>query len=171
MSIRKHLAGVALFSLILGSAIFINHFLTLPRATIPDCQTQLFIAGVRESPNFTYQVRQVSLDFAGATGYTSLRLKLHTGQAAPEAIWVRTYYSSPGIAGSEWSGTTEIRRPFVSGDEVELVATNVWERDKPLNTHGASYFARVEVSSWPPTPGFSRDVLTAIPVVVHWPDE
>jgi hypothetical protein len=173
MNVRKHLAGFALFSLILGSAIFINYFLTLPDATIPPVPTQLLIAEAMESPRFTYKVRQVSLDLANGTGYTTLRLRLRSGEPAPESIWVRTSYFSPDIARSGWSSMVEIRQPFASGEEVEIVAADSWHWEvHPTHpTAKASYFAHVDVASWPSDVRFSRDMTTATPVVMHWPDE
>ena len=171
MNVRKHLAGFAIFSIILGSTVFINYFLTLPNPTIPPVPLRPLVADAIASPNFSYKVRQVSLDFAKVTGYTSLSLRLRSGQPAPETIWVTTYFFSPEIAGSGWSSTTQIHQPFAAGDEVELVATDSLDWGSFPKTREVSYFARVGVSSWPSDVKFARDITTAMPVVVHWPDK
>lgn len=171
MNIRKHLAGFILFSLILGSIIFINYFLTLPEATIPPVQTRQLLVEAMENTRLTYKVQQVSLDFASERGYTSLRIKLRSGQPAPESIWVTTHYFSPEIYGSGWSSTTEIRHPFAAGDEFDFVAMAPWERGTSPKIPGVSYFAHVNVSSWQSDVKVRRDMTTAMPVVVHWPDE
>jgi hypothetical protein len=178
MNARKHLAGFALFSIILGSVIFINRFLTLPNAAIPPVPLRpLLVEAMESSETINYKVQQVSLDFINATGYTTLSLKLRTGQPAPEIIWVTTYYFSPEIKGGGWSSTVQISQPFAKGDQVELVAADSYDWGKPRNGPRVGYFAHVKVStgydgdSYPPDVRFNRDITSAIPVVVYWLNE
>lgn len=175
MNLRKHLAGLLIFSIILGSAIFINHVLTLPNPTISSIPRHPLIADVVENSGISYTVRMVSLDLTDRTrGYTVLRLKLLPGQPAPQKLWVTTFYFSPDIVpGGSWSSTTEFSQPFAKGDEVEVVASDAWNWTEPP---GADYFARVSVStgntddSYPPDIRFDRNVNGAIPVVIQWPN-
>lgn len=177
MSVRKHVAGFIIFSFILGSAIFINYFLTIPSATIPPIPLRpLIVETLESSETINYKVQQVSLDFNNAMGYTALSLKLRPGQPAPEKLWVTTSYFSPEIAGSGWSSTVGISQPFAKGDQVELVAADSWDWGKPSSGPRVGYFANVQVStgyndnSYPPEARLNRDITNAEPVVVHWPD-
>jgi hypothetical protein len=175
MNVRKHMAGLALFSVILGSSIFINYYLTLPNPAMPSVPLRPLIAEAVESPDISYNVRLVSLDFTNrTTGYTSLSVKLRPGHPAPEKLWVTTFYFSPDIARSGWSSTTEIRQPFAKSNEVELVAADSWNWG---SSPRVGYFARVYVStgytdnSYPQDIRFNRNIKDAIPVVVQWPNE
>jgi hypothetical protein len=174
MNVRKHMAGLAIFSFILGSAIFINHYLTIPDISIPTMPLRPPIAEAVESPDISYKVRLVSLEFTNrTTSYTSLSVKLRPGHPAPEKLWVTTFYFSPEIARSGWSSTTEIRQPFAKSNEVELVASDSFDGGSPK----VGYFARVYVStgytdnSYPQDIRFNRNIKDAIPVVVQWPDK
>ncbi|HKC64675.1 MAG TPA: hypothetical protein VKB86_13625 [Pyrinomonadaceae bacterium] len=173
MNLRKHIAGFSIFSIIVGSAIFLNYYLTLPNATIPPVRLHPIITNAVESPDISYKVRMVSLDFTDrSTGYTSLSLKLRQGRPAPEKLWVTTFYFSPEVADS-WSSTTEIQQPFAKSNEIELVAADSWNWKYPVRI---GIFARVYVStaytenSYPPDIRFDRNITDAIPVVVQWPD-
>jgi hypothetical protein len=178
MNARKHLAGFAVFSLILGSAILINHFLTIPYATIaPVLYPETARVTVREQQPVTYRVRQVSLDYVNQKSYTELSLFRQLGQPAPETIWVTTTYFSPDSTRAEdWTTVTEIRQPFARGNWGIFVATAEWELPPAVETPGAGYFARVYVSSesqgnfYPPDYQSKSDLAQAVPVVVHWPD-
>ncbi len=177
MNVRKHVAGFIIFSFILGSAIFINYFLTMPSVTIPPVPLRpLIVEAMESSETIDYKVRQVSLDYINASGYTALSLKLRPGQPAPEIIWVTTDYFSPERARSGWSSTVGISQPFAKGDQVELVASDSYDWVKPAGAIRVGYFANVHVSAgytdnaYPPDVRFNRDITTAEPVVVHWPD-
>ena len=179
MNARKHVAGFALFSLILGSAILINHFLTIPDATIPPVPSHIAIP-VRDKQRqpVTYRVRQVSLDYINQNSYTELSLFRRPDEPAPETIWVMTTYFSPDSTRAEdWTTITEIRQPFARGNGEVFVATAHWELPPPRNTPGAGYFARVYVSSesqdnfYPPDYQPGNDIANAVPVVVHWADK
>jgi hypothetical protein len=178
MNVRKHLAGLALFSVILGSAIFINHFLTIPNVAIPSAPPQLPFSVTKEtSQPIGYEVKQVSLDFINQKSYTELTLKRQPDQPAPEKLWVTTYYFSPDRAsGRRWTSQTEISRPFAKGDQIELVTTASCDLCSSSDTPRVGYFARVYISTeyadnyYPPDARFNHDITTAMPVVVHWPD-
>jgi hypothetical protein len=179
MNVRKHLAGLALFSVILGSAIFINHFLNIPNATIPSVPLQLPLSVTKEkSPPVDYEVGQVLLDFINKKSYTELTLKRQPGQPSPEKLWVTTYYFSPDYAsGRWWTSQTEISQPFAKGDQINLVTASSCDLCSSSDTPRVGYFARVYVSteyadkSYPPDARFNRDITTATPVVIRWPDD
>jgi hypothetical protein len=177
MNVRKHLAGLALFSVILGSAIFINHFLNAPNATIPSAPLQLpFSVTKGQSQPIGYDVKQVSLDFVNKKSYTVLTLKRQPGQPAPDKLRVTTFFFSPDYPGGIWTSKAEIPQPFAQGDETNFVATAFCGLSFHSDTPRAGYFVRVYVStedadnSYPADAQFSRDIRTAFPVVVYWPD-
>jgi hypothetical protein len=179
MNARKHLAGFVIFSIILGSAILINHFLTIPKATIPPVVSYIaapVMAG--KSQPVSYHVRQVSLDYLNKKSYTELSLFIEPNQPEPERVWVTTTYFSPDSARAEdWTTITEIPQPFARGNGEVFVAAAEWELPPALQTPGAGYFARVYVSSeaegkfYPPDYLSKSDLADAVPVVVHWPDK
>jgi hypothetical protein len=178
MNIRKHLAGFAIFCVILGSAIFINYFLTLPNATIPPVPLRPPVAGIAGSTEaVTYKVQQVTLNFINNTTHIALSFKLLPGQPVPEKLWVTTFYFSPDSAMNGWSTTTEIPQPFGRGNQAEFVATDSSDFSVSSDEPRIAYFARVYVwagyddNSYPPGVQFDRDITQAEPVVVHWPDE
>lgn len=179
MSVRKHLAGLALFSVILGSAIFINHFLNVPNVTITSAPLELPFSVTKEkSQTIGYEVGQVLLDFTNQKSYTEVTLKLQHGQPAPEKLWVTTYYFSPDYAsGRGWTSQTEINQPFAKGDRINLVTASSCDLCSSSDTHRVGYFARVYVSteyadkSSSPDAPLNRDITTATPVVIRWPDD
>jgi hypothetical protein len=179
MNVRKHLAGLLLFSFIFGAAIFINYYLTLPEAKVPPVPVRPLVKGLGLShQTINYEVRQVSIDLNTVTGYTTLSLNLPPGQSAPEKIWVTTFYFSPDVTHSGWTSTTESLRPFARGRQVEVVAADAWDRwwGNPSDEPRVAYFAHVQVTAAddeyadPPALRFDRDTRGAHPVVVHWAD-
>jgi hypothetical protein len=179
MSVRKHVAGFAVFSFILGSAILINHFLNIPDAVIPPVVShEEILVRAKEPQLVIYRVRQVSLDYINKKSYTELMLFRQPHQPAPEKIWVTTTYFSPDTALAEdWTTITEIQQPFSRGNSDVVVAAAEWDLPPALETPGAGYFARVHVSSEyqghfsPPDYQSESDIENAVPVVVHWPDK
>jgi hypothetical protein len=180
MNVRKHLAGLAIFSFILGSAIFINHFLNSPNVAIPSAPLQLPFSVTKEtSQPISYRVEQVSLDFVNKKSYTQLTLERRPTQPAPEKLWITTYHFSPeNASGRGWTTTTEIPQPFANRDKVELVTVSSCDLCSfSTATHRVGYFARVYVSTeyagdtYAPAAQFDRDITTATPVVVRWPDD
>jgi hypothetical protein len=177
MNVRKHLAGLALFSVILGSAIFVNHFLNIPNATMPSAPLQLPFSVTKETSQFIgYEVKQVSLDFVNKKSYTVLTLKRQPGQPAPERLWVTTFFFSPDYPGGVWTSKAEIPQPFAQSDETNFIATAFCGLSLHSDTPRAGYFARVYISteetdnSYTPDAQFNRDIRSAFPVVVYWPD-
>jgi hypothetical protein len=179
MNIRKHVAGLALFSVILGSAIFLNHYLTIPNVTIPSATFNappLLVDKIEKPQPVNYKVRLVSLDFINKESYTALVLKREAGQPAPEKLWVTTVLFSPSRpTGKVLMSNVGILKPFAHGDVLEYVATSPCDWCEYANIPKAGYFARVYVSadyadsSYPPDldADFDPDITTAIPVVVQ----
>jgi hypothetical protein len=179
MNVRKHLAGLALFSVILGGAIFINHYLNIPTITIPSAQSKalpLLVDKVENPQPINYKVRMVSLDFINKESYTTLVLKREAGRAAPEKLWVTTVFFSPDRpTGKVLMSSAGILKPFAHGDVLEYVATGSCDWCELAKIPKAGYFARVYVSadyadsSYPPDVDvdFDSDISTAIPVVVQ----
>lgn len=182
MNLRKHVAGLALFLVIFGSAVFINAYLTAPIGQVPPVPVvapmlpQLTMS--RPQP-ISFKVRQVSLDFINFESHTTLALKREDGQPVPEKLWVTTVFFAPDYArGRGWTSEAEIRRPFASDDRIEVTATGECGWCEVSDMPKAGYFARVYVSteyagksSYPADIQFNRDITDAEPVVVHWPDE
>jgi hypothetical protein len=179
MNVRKHLAGFTLFSVILGSAILINHFLTIPYAAIPPVQiSEATPVRITEEPPVTFHVRQISLDYINRKSYTELSLFRQPDQPAPETVWVKTTYFSPDSTRAQiWTTIAEIRQPFSRGNGQVFVATADWELPPSLKTPGDGYFARVSVSTeaqgtfYPPDYQSESEIEDSLPVVVHWPEE
>jgi hypothetical protein len=180
MNLRKHVDGFALFLIILSSSIFIYEYLNFPtwKRNREQVITSLPQSRIDGQPSIEFDVRQVSLDFINGKSYTTLALKLDAGQPVPERLWVTTVFFAPNYAPrGGWSGKTEIRRPFASGNHVEVTAIAECAVCVPFDTPRDGYFARVYVSteyadnSDLPDAQFDRDITTAVPVVVHWPDE
>lgn len=179
MSVRKHLAGFVIFSVILGSAILINHFLNIPDARIPPVLSTEAVAGKikrRQQAPVNYRIHQISLDYNRGRSYTQLSLFRQPGQPVPEKVWVMTTFYSPDSARAEsWTISTEIAQPFDNGEP--FVATGNWQLPPLLDKPGAAYFARVYVSSesqgeFSEADYQSKDARAdAIPVVIHWPDK
>ncbi|MDT4954161.1 MAG: hypothetical protein QOJ02_2299 [Acidobacteriota bacterium] len=178
MNLRKHLAGLALFSIILGSAIFINHFLNTPNLTLASVPLHLPFSDLKEKPqSISYRVKQVSLDFINKKSHTELTLERQPAQPVPEKLWVTTFFFSPDYPGGVWMSKAEISQPFAQSDRIDVVAAAFSGLSLPeSDTPKAGYFARVYVStesadnSYPSDVQLSRDIRTALPVVVDWPD-
>ena len=172
MNLRKHVAGFALFSAIVGCAIFINALLTAPVARIPPV---LITAPPMSPPTrlrqpVNYKVRLVSLDFINRESYTVLKLKHETGQPVPEKLWVTTVFSPDSPSGKSFVITTKILNPFENEDDLEYTAASSCAGCDYSNAPRVGYFARVYVSTDEANlyPGdFDSDLTTAIPVVVQ----
>ena len=175
MNLRKHVAGFAIFSTIVGSAILINAYLTAPIARVQPVAVNETVPHVNNvSPlAINYKVRMVSLDFINKESYTELKLELQPGQRAPERVWITTVFFAPAYPGKVWMAKAEINAPFAQGNQTETVATAPSDPFTYLNAPRDGYFARVYIStsdagdSYPPD-YFSRDITNAVPVVVHW---
>ena len=180
MNLRKHLAGFTIFSIILGTAIFINYYLTLPAPTMPPVQvfTPEAVSAEDRIPltNYVnYQVRLVSLDFINGKSYTTLALKLQPGQPAPEKLLVSTRFYLPDRADNPaWTSTVGVqlhRQPDEDG-RIEVTATSECDWCASPDAPRAGYFAAVYVSAQyegEPLPGPSgvNPVEAAVPVVVQ----
>lgn len=177
MKVRKHLAGFAIFSVILSSAILINNLLAAPlhrpsplgiRFSVPSPSTPSRIQAIGS------RAKLVSLDLLNRQSYTALSLRREAGQPRPPKLWVTTVFFSPSDASERvWTSVSEIPRPFANGDTLEYVVTAScdWCRDPAAPKAG--YFARVYVAAahsdrfLPTDVDFDRDITTAIPVVVQ----
>lgn len=177
MNQRQHVAGFLLFSVILGSAIYINAWLNAPTATIPpiavneEVSSRVYSVELSE-PDFKYNVRQVSIDSVNKQIYTQLVIKRQPGQLAPESLWVTTVFFKPGegMAGKYLKTTREIREPFARGDQMQYTVSSQCAWCGSPGIANAGYFARVFVSTDPenlyPT-DFDTDIRNATPVVVQ----
>jgi len=176
MNLRKHVAGFVLFSVIVGSAVFVNAYLNAPTPTISPVPLREEVIPRRfvevSTPQFTYNVRQVSIDSVNKQSYTQLVLKRQPGQLAPESLWVTTVFFVPGqgTAGKILMSTKQIRQPFVHGDNLEYTVSSQCEWCGFPSVAKAGYFARVFVSTdsenlYPSD--FDSDIRKATPVVVQ----
>lgn len=179
MNLRKHIDGFAVFLIILTIAVTINEYLTRPGWKAPHVEiaAPLPQAPINNEQPVNFKVRQVSLDFIKGESHTTLSLKREAGESAPEKLWVTTVFFSPQYpARGSWTSKTEINQPFADDDQIEITATSDCESCVPFDTSRTGYFARVYVSteednnSSLPDEQFSRDITTAVPVVLHWPD-
>ena len=178
MNLRKHVAGFALFSIIVGSAVFINAYLNVPTATIspvPVSEEETPQRSVEVSaPQVTYNVRQVSIDLVNKQSYTQLVLKLQPGQLPPENLWVTTVFlphSVTNISSKNLMTTRQIRQPFARGDNMEYTVSSQCEWCGSVGGPNPGYFARVFVSTDSenlyPADFDTYDIRKATPVVVQ----
>jgi len=177
MNVRKHVAGFAIFSVILSSAILINNLLASSMPLLAPVQVN-FPPPNPPAPSVVHavgsRVKLVSLDFINRQSYTALSLTREAGRPAPAKLWVTTLFFTPNNPSKRvWTSVAEIPGPFANGDTFEYVATASCEWCSYPDAPKAGYFARVYVtagyadSSYPPDIDFDRDITTAIPVVVQ----
>jgi hypothetical protein len=131
MNLRKHVAGFALFSIIVGSAIFINAYLIAPIARVPPVQIGVQPVGYEpigistaQSQPVSYKVSQVLLNFTDDKSYTELQINRLPGQPVPETFWVTTYFFSPAYPGKVWTTKTEIHQQFAQSGQPYFVAAS-----------------------------------------------
>lgn len=177
MNVRKHFAGFALFSFILGSAILINNFLAAPTVSIttdPFIVPDMPVEKIAKPQEINYKTRMVSLDFINKQSYTVLSFKREGSLPVPEKLWVTTVFFSPDRpTGKILTSSVEILKPFARSDSLEYVVTSPCDWCASASLPGAGYFARVYVladdadSSYPPDIEFDSDITTAVPVVVQ----
>ncbi|HEX8844116.1 MAG TPA: hypothetical protein VF791_05705 [Pyrinomonadaceae bacterium] len=181
MNLRKHLAGFAIFSIILGSTIFIYHFLIGPNVIVPRIQINEQLPPLsrfpkEKQPSVGYKVRLVSLDFINQQSYTVLSLRRQPGQPLVEKLWITTVFFTPNRpSGKILKSVAEIRNPFANTDKLEYVAASPCDWCSSLGVAKDGYFARVYVSSdysdssYPPDveSDFDSDITTATQVVVQ----
>lgn len=178
MNLRKHIAGFAIFSTIVGSAIFINAYLRVPAIKV---RPVLISKSVPQAPVETrqpinFKVRQVSIDRTNDTIYTELLVERQPGQATPEELWVTTVLFTPEHPGIVGISKVKIHHPFAQGDQSDFVVAASDSSSAARNMYGAGYFARVYVStnssdnSTFSDENFVRDITHAVPVVIQWPN-
>lgn len=134
MNLRKHVAGFALFSAIIGCAVLINAYLNPPVAAVPPVQVNdpslrssidpVQVPTVKVQP-VSYRVGQVLINLDSDKSYTELQLTRLPGQPAPERLWVTTYFFSPAYPDKVWTARTEIRQPFARNDQTSFLATDI----------------------------------------------
>jgi hypothetical protein len=179
MNIRKHVAGITLFIFIVAASIFIVGIMTAPALTIPPVPIHDAPASRNtiDSPPFRYMTQLVSLDFINQQSYTTLKLKRHVDEPAPERLWVYTLFFVPERPQISWSsGPVEVLRPFKDNDEATITVTGECTLCGNSRAPRNGYYARVYVSTirreWDAPSGakidkIGTDITTAIPVLVQ----
>lgn len=152
MNIPKHVAGIALFTLIFSVSVFIANLLTEPAMTmrIPPVPIDAPPYNSRAAFQFVdYKVRLVSLDLINRKSYTTLTLKRDADGPAPERIWVYTYFFIPRVSlHRTWTSVpVEIREPFADGDEVSLTVAGACRWCVDLTGPTSEFYANVGVST------------------------
>lgn len=152
MNIPKHVAGIALFTLIFSVSVFIAGLLTEPAMTMRIPPVPIDAPLYRSPAAFQlvdYKVRLVSLDFINQKSYTTLTLKRDADGPAPERIWVYTYFSTPVVSlHRAWpSAPVEILEPFADGDEVSLTAAAACQWCTDPGVPRSDFYANVGVST------------------------
>ena len=179
MNLRKHVAGFALFSVVVGCAVFVsalNKYLSAPTASIPPVIRD---EPISETPLVSLNainsnaVRLVSLDFINKKSYVTLEIKRGTDQPAAGNLRVTTYFFSPDRPGRVWTSRARISISYAYADHFEYLATGACEWCGDVDAPKAGYFARVHISTFDtadiemPFAELNRDVTTATPVVVQ----
>jgi hypothetical protein len=178
MNLRKHLAGFALFSVIVGCTILINSFLSVPAIKVRSVLIKEAVpqAPFEASQPINFKVRQVSLDRMSNKSYTELRLERQPGQPLPEELWVTTIFFTPEHPGIAAMSKVKIRQPFAQSDQSDFVAAASDSSFAVQKMPASEYYARVYVSpnssdnSTFTDENFVRDITHAMPVVIQWPD-
>ncbi|HWT01958.1 MAG TPA: hypothetical protein VN256_17045 [Pyrinomonadaceae bacterium] len=182
---QKHWQGFIVFTAVLGLTVLIYDYLNWPPWKVHRTKAPVSAPApvadephskLSEVPRVSHTVRLVSLDFINGKSYTTLTLQRETGRPAPERLWVTTVFLTPESApGRSWTTTTEIRRPFGTGNRAgrtEITAEASCSWCAASGTPAAGYFARVYVwtedgAHLPPPEAFAADITTAVPVVVQ----
>ena len=186
VNLRKHVAGFALFSVIVGCAIFINGYFTFQ----PKIVSSMHVSSSSSQPLLedyqpaSFTVRLVTVDFNTQMTYTTLAFKRQAGQPLPERLWVTTVFSSSDDQEWEAVSSVEINQPFTEGNQAEITASkqcdfcssfskaSTGEFFARIPTEG--YFARVYVSTTKPNKfnlrprQFGKELPNAVPVVIQW---
>jgi hypothetical protein len=176
MNIPKHIAGLALFILIVGASIFIANIMAAPVLTIPPVPL-LDASPSRDTTElspFRYGARLVSLDFINRQSYTTAKLKRHANLPAPERLWVYTLFFIPEYPQIRWtSGPVEVLRPFEDSDEATITVSGECALCGDSRAPRSGYYARVYVSTSPSEwylwrdAKIDTDIASAIPVLVQ----
>lgn len=174
MNTPKHIAGIALFILIVGVSALIASIVAAPLQIIPPIPIHAPQTLNEQVSHVNYKVQLVSLDFINRESYTTLRLKRQTDGPAPEKLWLYSSFFVPESPRKQWSSTpVEIVRPFAEGDEVSLTIAGACPMCEEANAPRAGYYARVVVSTVPSESDCRlgeravADIKTAIPVLVQ----
>jgi hypothetical protein len=186
MNLRKHVAGFALFSVIVGCAIFINAFFTVPQKIVSSMHVSASPSQppLEDSQPVNFAVRLVTVDFNTGMTYTTLAFKRQAGQPLPERLWVTTVFSSSENQEWEAISTVEINQPFTNGNQAEITASRQCDFCSPFSKASTGeffariptegYFARVYVSTTKPDKfnlrphQFGKEIPNTVPVVIQW---
>lgn len=174
MNTPKHIAGIALFILIVSVSAFIASIVAAPLHLIPPVPLPATAPqNVTLSQPVNYKVPLVSLDFINRKIYTTLTVKRERGTALPNKIWVFTSLFVPERPSASWSSLpVEVSNPFANGDELSLTLSGTC---KWCNTEDQrnGYYANIGVSTVSADDAIqraarmSKDIKTAIPVLVQ----
>lgn len=181
MNVPKHVAGIALFTLIFSVSIFIAGLLSEPAMTmrIPPLPLGAPLNGspfrtVTVSQPISYKVQLVSLDFINHQSFTTLTLKRETDDPWPDKLWVYTSFFIPSAPRKNWSSDpVEINVPSASGNEMSLTVAIECPWTKTDYAPRSGYYARVSVSTVSSEAAIysdeqmDRDIKTATPVLVQ----
>lgn len=181
MNVPKHVAGIALFTLIVSISVFIAGLLTEPATTmrIPPVLLDAPLNGshfrtVPVSQPISYKVQLVSLDFINHQSYTTLTLKRETDDPWPDKLWVNTSFFIPSAPRKNWySDPVEINLPSASGNEMSLTVAVECPWTKTDYAPRSGYYARVSVSTVSSEAAIysneqmDKDIKTTIPVLVQ----
>lgn len=199
MNVLKKLAGVGAFAVALVLAVVVNNFYNerygTPPADTPPAPPAAVIVPVEPGsitpappplpatspPRVSHRAKLITLDYSARESYTTLELERDASRAAPQRVWVATYFFVPGGGGGAgarriWGGEpVEVALPFAGGGRT-AVTTNVaapltWAREPGAPKDG--FYARVVVSTESADaarvrPGeFDFNLTDAVPVVVQ----
>lgn len=170
------LVGLLVFVVVLVGAITLTRYYTSPPVApvapappaAPPVEPSLTDAPV------VFKPQSVTLDFETRKSHTTVALERDATRAAPEKIWVWTYFFTSDGERAYCSGEpVEVRQPFATGDRSTVtVSASAADCDAPRTPSG-TFYARVNVSAESAFAArlserqVSYDIASATPVVVE----
>lgn len=190
----KKLAGLLVFAVALGGAIWLTQYYTRryappppppppPAAPAPPATgvgmaklpppTSTYTDARGNAP-VSFKVQLASLDLAAGKGRLTLALERDPARPAPAGVWVWAYFFSPDTPGRYCAGEpVEVRQPFASAGRAEVKVEMAVRGCPAPRTPSSTYYARINVSGESAFAArlteqrISYDVSQASPVVVE----
>jgi len=179
MNFLKKLAGIIAFVAALAGAVALTKYYGRPApvevvAPAPAPPAPPGDASISESIVFKPQL--VTLDFASKKSHTTLALERDHARAAPERVWVWTYFFAADAGGERKycaGEPVEVRQPFATGNRATVTVDALANSCAAPRDSSATFYARVNVSTESSFAArlsetkISYDVTSASPVVVQ----
>ena len=154
MKALRRLTGLVVFVAALVCAVALSRYFSGPRATAgQEAAAQVVVPETASAPasdaaspeGVRFKPRLVVLDLPGRKSFVTLELEHDAGRAAPERLWARAHFFSPG---SRCAGeAVEVRQPFLRGRRATVVVEAPTRGCVAPGGAAATFYARVQVSA------------------------